>query len=49
MRFVALLMTFWFVPVPLLVSAQDDSYRATQSRIIALEKAWNQAYKLGRS
>jgi ketosteroid isomerase-like protein len=29
----------------LLVSAQDDA--GVQSKIIALEKAWNQAYKLG--
>jgi len=28
------------------VSAQDESDRATQSKIVALEKAWNQAYKL---
>jgi hypothetical protein len=45
MRFVALLMTV-VCAVPSLVSAQDDSDRATQSRIVALEKAWNQAYKL---
>jgi ketosteroid isomerase-like protein len=31
----------------LLVQAQDDSDSATRSRIIALEKAWNQAYKAG--
>jgi hypothetical protein len=45
MRFVALLMTV-VCAVSALVSAQDDSDRATQSRIVALEKAWNQAYKL---
>jgi ketosteroid isomerase-like protein len=45
MRFVALLMTV-ACAVPSLVWAQDDSDRATQSRIVALEKAWNQAYKL---
>ena len=45
MRFVAWLMTFVCV-TPLLVSAQDDSDGATQSKIVALEKAWNQAYKL---
>ena len=45
MRFVALLMTV-VCAVPSLVSAQDDSDRAAQSRIVALEKAWNQAYKL---
>lgn len=27
--------------------AQTDSTSATQSKIVALEKAWNQAYKLG--
>jgi ketosteroid isomerase-like protein len=31
----------------LFVRAQDDSDRGVQSKIIALEKAWNQAYKLG--
>jgi len=32
--------------ISLPVSAQDESDRATQSKIVALEKAWNQAYKL---
>ena len=31
----------------LLVSAQNDTNSGIQSKIIALEKAWNQAYKLG--
>jgi ketosteroid isomerase-like protein len=31
----------------LLVGAQDDSENAVRSKIIALEKAWNQAYKAG--
>jgi ketosteroid isomerase-like protein len=31
----------------LLVSAQNDTNSAVQSKIMALEKAWNQAYKLG--
>ena len=31
----------------LLVPAQQGSESAVQSKIIALEKAWNQAYKLG--
>ena len=31
--------------ISLPVSAQDESDRATQSKIVALEKAWNQAYK----
>jgi hypothetical protein len=28
-------------------SAQDDADRVVQSKVMALEKAWNQAYKLG--
>lgn len=31
----------------LLVPAQEDADSDVQSKIIALEKAWNQAYKLG--
>ncbi len=31
----------------LLVVAQEDADREVQSKIIALEKAWNQAYKSG--
>lgn len=30
-----------------LVAAQDSSGDATKTKIIALEKAWNQAYKMG--
>jgi hypothetical protein len=30
----------------LFVQAQEDAERVVQSKIIALEKAWNQAYKL---
>jgi len=30
-----------------LVSAEEETDPAVQSKIIALEKAWNQAYKLG--
>jgi ketosteroid isomerase-like protein len=30
-----------------LVPAQDDSNSSVHTKIIALEKAWNQAYKLG--
>ena len=30
-----------------LVQAQDDSNHGVESKIIALEKAWNQAYKAG--
>ena len=32
--------------MPLGLRAQNDADRATQSKIVALEKAWNQAYKL---
>ena len=45
MRFAVLLMTL-VCSVHWLLSAQDDSERSTQTKIIALEKAWNQAYKL---
>jgi ketosteroid isomerase-like protein len=31
----------------LFTMAQDDAISGVQSRIVALEKAWNQAYKLG--
>jgi ketosteroid isomerase-like protein len=31
----------------LMTPAQDDTEAAVRSKIIALEKAWNQAYKLG--
>ena len=31
----------------LLVLAQNDTNSGVQSKIVALEKAWNQAYKLG--
>jgi ketosteroid isomerase-like protein len=46
MRFIAL----WIVLVratALIGVAQDEADRIVQSKIIALEKAWNQAYKLG--
>lgn len=45
MRFTGLLMVL--VCATALVSAQNDADRIVQSKIIALEKAWNQAYKLG--
>jgi hypothetical protein len=32
---------------PLLTRAQEDSDTEIRSKILALEKAWNQAYKLG--
>jgi ketosteroid isomerase-like protein len=46
MRSTSLLMIV-ICAMPLLVLAQDDADRVVQSKIIALEKAWNQAYKLG--
>jgi ketosteroid isomerase-like protein len=45
MRFIVLLMTV-VCAIPLILPAQDEGDRATQSKIVALEKAWNQAYKL---
>jgi ketosteroid isomerase-like protein len=36
-----------FSAAALLVPAQDNTSAGVQSKIIALEKAWNQAYKLG--
>jgi ketosteroid isomerase-like protein len=44
MKLTVVLMLLICAPA-LLVSAQDDT--GVQSKIIALEKAWNQAYKLG--
>src|ERR1700732_4089701 len=41
-----LLLALMYAP-SLLVSAQNDTNAGVQSKIIALEKAWNQAYKLG--
>jgi ketosteroid isomerase-like protein len=46
MRSIVILIALAFVaalPVP----AQDNSDSGVQSKIVALEKAWNQAYKLG--
>jgi ketosteroid isomerase-like protein len=44
MRLAGLLMMV-VCTISWLASAQEDTERATQSRIVALEKAWNQAYK----
>jgi ketosteroid isomerase-like protein len=44
------LVSFWLALVftmPAIVLAQKDYGSEVQSKIIALEKAWNQAYKLG--
>ena len=46
MRLTGLLMALTCATV-LLAPAQNDTNPAVQSKIIALEKAWNQAYKLG--
>jgi ketosteroid isomerase-like protein len=45
-KIVGLLMVF-VCSASLILSAENDSDGAVQSKIIALEKAWNQAYKLG--
>ena len=45
MRFTGLLMAL-VCAAALFVAAQEDTERVVQSKIIALEKAWNQAYKL---
>ena len=45
MRFTGLLMVL-VCGAALFVPAQEDAERVVQSKIIALEKAWNQAYKL---
>jgi ketosteroid isomerase-like protein len=44
MRSITLLMIA-ICAMALQLVAQDEADRATQSRIVALEKAWNQAYK----
>jgi ketosteroid isomerase-like protein len=46
MRSTALLITL-VCATALFAPAQDDDDSAVQSRIVALEKAWNQAYKAG--
>ena len=46
MRLIAFLTAF-VCAASLLVVGQDDSATGVQSRIVALEKAWNQAYKMG--
>jgi ketosteroid isomerase-like protein len=46
MKLIAFLAAF-VCAASLLVVGQDDSTSGVQSRITALEKAWNQAYKMG--
>jgi ketosteroid isomerase-like protein len=46
MRVTAFLLILLWVTASL-IPAQDDASSDVQSRIVALEKAWNQAYKLG--
>jgi hypothetical protein len=48
MRSMGLLMVL-VCAAALIVSAQDDADRVVQSKIIALEKAWNQAINSGIS
>lgn len=45
MRFIACLIALGRVAF-LSLSAQDDAASGARSKIVALEKAWNQAYKL---
>jgi ketosteroid isomerase-like protein len=47
MRMTVGLLLALICALSLLVSAQNDTNSGVQSKIIALEKAWNQAYKLG--
>src|SRR5579863_9097073 len=42
----AAILSLFFMAAPL-VAAQGDSDSATQSKIVALEQLWNQAYKSG--
>jgi ketosteroid isomerase-like protein len=46
MRMTGFLMVL-LCAMAVLVSAQEDSNSSVQTKVIALEKAWNQAYKLG--
>jgi ketosteroid isomerase-like protein len=46
MRMTGFLMVL-LCAMAVLVSAQEDSTSSVQTKVIALEKAWNQAYKLG--
>ena len=46
MRMTGFLLVF-VCATALFVPAQNDTSSGVQSKIIALEKAWNQAYKLG--
>ena len=46
MKLTVLLTVFAFTAARL-GFAQEDTDRVVQSKIMALEKAWNQAYKLG--
>ena len=46
MRMTGFLLAFLCASA-LFVAAQNDTNSGVQSKIIALEKAWNQAYKLG--
>ncbi|MBZ5548980.1 MAG: nuclear transport factor 2 family protein [Acidobacteriia bacterium] len=47
MKRVVCLMLFLVCLISTLASAQDEADAAVRSKVLALEKAWNQAYKLG--
>ena len=49
MKRIVWLMLFLISLVPALAPAQDDPDSEARSKVLALEKAWNQAYKLGDS
>ena len=44
MRWTAIVLALAIAPA---LSAQNDSEAAARTKVIALEKAWNQAYKMG--
>ncbi len=47
MKNISLLLTFLFAATGFAVAQETSSDAAIQSKIIALEKTWNQAYKIG--
>lgn len=47
MKLSAALIIVMFCVMSSLTSAQDDSDTDARAKVLALEKAWNQAYKLG--
>lgn len=47
MKVTAALMVVLLCLTPLLTRAQNDADAEVRTKVLALEKAWNQAYKLG--